>query len=151
MVQRICLLGCLLAAGMLVFVGCGQTASGLKTVKVSGKITYGGGEWPATAAPTLSFTPVAGSGGGDLHNGSATVKTDGSFEATTSSPGDGLVPGKYQVAVQAWDPPGGLADNPNAKSLVPKQFESGATSGLTVDVPAGSAPVNVTWDVPKGS
>ena len=46
--------GLLLAAACVVLFGCGR--GGPEVVKVTGKVTFGGGVWPAEG--TLYFTPV---------------------------------------------------------------------------------------------
>ena len=115
------------------------------TVKVGGTITYGGGAWPHPA--TLTFVPVAGADGGELHTGTAEVKTDGTFAATTFAPGDGLTPGTYQVAVHCKEPD--TEQGPGEKDFAPAKFQSADTSGLEVTVPKGGAEQKVTWDVPK--
>ncbi len=135
-----------LIVGISFILGCsGEGGTAPSTTKVGGKITYGGGEWPHKA--TLSFVSVAGAASNtELHSGSADVKPDGTFTAETFAPGDGLVPGKYEVIVNCWD--SDQVTNPNAKNLAPKEFQSPGTTPLKVDVPAGSAPITVEWDVP---
>jgi hypothetical protein len=118
--------------------GCSEGGGGPSTVKVTGKITHAGGAWDHPA--TLSFIPVPGATNDKPYSAAADVKSDGTFEVS-------LVPGKYQVGVQSWDSV--PAENPNAKSLVPKQYESGSTSGLTLDVPSSGTVKDLAWDVPK--
>lgn len=128
----------LLSAVLCLAAGCSGGEGGPSTVKVSGKITHAGGAWDHPA--TLSFVPVIESGNDKPYSASAAVKPDGTFEVE-------LVPGKYQVAVQSYD--ADPAENPNAKSLVPKEFQSGGSSGLTLDVPKNGSVKELAWDVPK--
>ena len=75
---------------------------------------------------------------------------DGRFEVTTIHPGDGLMPGEYQVSVECWEvaPSMNPADKP--RSFAPDKFQSGATSGLNVVVPADArGPIDVRFDVPR--
>jgi hypothetical protein len=67
---------------------------------------------------------------------------DGHFEATTERPGDGLLPGDYQVAIRPVPiPETGAADDPkglaaSARNL-PARYGDPATSGLTISIQAG--------------
>jgi hypothetical protein len=79
----------------------------------------------------------------------ADFDTAGEFRATSFSPGDGLVPGRYQVSVEAWDTAPQMGSKSLPRSLVPQKYQSPKTSGLEVEVAAGQRKITVVWDVPK--
>lgn len=76
-------------------VGCGP--SGNSMVKVSGRVTFNGG--PPPAVGVVSFQPIEPAAGFDRRPGRASFGTDGVYEATSVTEGDGLVPGTYKVVV----------------------------------------------------
>ena len=133
-----------LLACCLAMVGCGR--SGVEVVPVEGKITYGGGSWPVGG--NLMFAPVSVAEGQPRRSAVATFDTEGNFRATSFHPGDGLVPGEYQAAIECWKVAPGIGV-PRAISYVPDKFQSPATSGLKVTVPQGQRKVAIQWDVPK--
>ena len=71
---------------------------------------------------------------------------------TTMSPDDGVLPGKYLVAIGAAEqvdpgagPAGGMVDqaavakaNQKAKRLIPAKYNDPSKSGFTVEVPGGN-------------
>jgi len=139
-------LGGLLLAGVLVpLVGCGP--GGPEVVEIRGKVTYGGGEWPAPGV--LYFTPAEAAPGLPLRPASAKFDTDGSFLVTSFDDGDGLVPGTYQVGVECWENPPSMDGGGPPVSYVSKAYESSKSSGLEVTVKPGDGVVEVTFDVPK--
>jgi hypothetical protein len=125
--------------------GCGSDR--LEPVPVRGQVRLGGGDWRKPGV--LYFVPQLGSSG-VTRSGLAPFGTDGRFAATTIQPGDGLLPGEYQVHVECWEIPP-TEDAPwLARSYVPKRFQSAATSGLTLAVSADApAPIEVQFDVPQ--
>jgi hypothetical protein len=131
---------------LLLSLGCGD--SGPEIVPVKGTVTYGGGPWPAEGGVFL--TPVEAAAGEPVIPTVVSMAKDGSFVAE-SSVGAGLVPGKYQVAVECWElpPDESRTENPLGKSYVPKKYQDPATSGLSFDVPPGSGAMEVKLDVPK--
>jgi hypothetical protein len=137
---------CLLLLMTAALVGCG--GSGAETIPVKGVVTLGGGPWPTGG--TITFSPVASSG--PLRPAAGAFKPDGTFVVTSFKPGDGLTPGKYEISVECWaalpemSPTG--APSPG-KSAVPEKFRSGKTSGWVLEVPVGSGPLEVKYDVPK--
>lgn len=76
--------------------------------------------------------------------GSASFDAEGNFTVMSFEPGDGLVPGSYQISVLCVesDPPpvpGGF----ESVSYVAPEYK-----GQTLTIEAGSAPVELTIDVP---
>jgi hypothetical protein len=125
--------------------GCQEASPLPPTVPVTGKITFGGGAWPKPA--TVSFVVEEMAAGGTANSGSAEIAADGSFQASTFVPQDGLVPGRYFVNLECWesDP----ADSPSpVQSLIPERYRQGRSSGFQVEVVAGKGPVKVEFDVP---
>ena len=120
--------------------------SEVELVPVEGTITYGGGDWPVPG--TLAFTPIERKADFPLRPGWANFGADGKFQATTFKEGDGLVPGAYQVAVEAFLTPWEMG-KAKPESCVLKEFESPATSGLTVAVDSGKRKMTVQWNVPR--
>lgn len=96
-------IGCLCGMALSTLPGCGasfekpvRTVQG--TVKVEGKL--------ATEGYVL-FTPMLGGGSDPMESGksaSGTIQSDGTFELTTYSEGDGAIIGKHRVAFYKPDP-----------------------------------------------
>lgn len=118
----------------------------VETVPVEGTLTSSGGPWPTFG--TLFFTPVEPAPGLPRRPGWAQFEPDGHFRARTFREGDGLIPGKYQAAVEAFASPWRI-DQPKPASCVPPRFASPATSGLEVTVLPGQKKITLHWDVPK--
>jgi hypothetical protein len=134
---------CLLAVGCMVLVGCG--GSKLDTVTVTGRVTYGGGDWPKPG--TIDFTPKEAAKG-NLHPGTAQFGTDGHF-TVKSGQASGLVPGTYAIRIDCWETPPSM-ENPSAgKSYVPEKYRNAATSGLTLEIKPGDSKKEFTADIPK--
>jgi hypothetical protein len=124
-------------------VGCGSGGSSMPLVPVSGEVTFGGGLPPKSG--TMSFSQIAGTGIKGLPNrpGRAEFGDDGRFTTTTFQPGDGLLPGKYQVRIECMD---GIPDygvSWETVSFVPLDFQP---PELVVE--EGKGPIEVSYDVP---
>lgn len=120
------------------FAGCGP--SGLKTVDVSGKITYGGGPWPKPGK--LTFPCIEPAEGFPNRPGSAEFDVDGNFVASSYGQGDGLHPGKYSVHVECWEVPPSMDATVQAKSYVPENFAP------TFEIKPSDREVTLQWDAP---
>ena len=118
----------LLICLLLVAVGCGNEHG---TVKVSGSVTVGGSSPPGPG--TITFTVVEPASGFPNRPAMAKFDEDGSYAATSYEPGDGLLPGKYQVAVECYETPPNMDGKP-VKSFIDKKYMNGETSGLEIDV-----------------
>jgi len=136
--------------GLLPLLGCGEDDEIGQRYAVNGVVTYNGEPVPNGS---VSFSTEAPGG----RSGSADIKPDGSYSATTLTPGDGLLPGKYKVAVNSVEidmkdvvgKPAGLYRTDLIKKApkkrnVPKKYESPATSGITVDVKQEPVKFNIT-------
>lgn len=103
-----------------------------KTYPVSGKVTYKG---QAVSSGIVLLTPAENG-----HAATGNLEKDGTFYLTTFQKADGAVPGKYQVAVQAFPAEGaGLpgAEFAGKPPPVPLKYMSAQSSGLTAEIKAG--------------
>ena len=140
-----CVRACVSAVilGMFCLAGCGPAYP--ETVPVSGRITLNGGSWPK--AGLLIFAPTEDSVDAPMRPATAQFAADGTFTAaTTYEPDDGLLPGTYQLRVECWEQEPNMEGKP-VKSYVPDKYHNAATSGLEVQVPAGSDPLVLNFDV----
>jgi hypothetical protein len=80
------------------FAGCGEPDRGLK--EVTGSVKYNDGRVPAGEIAVVTFTPD--SGDYQIKGASGDIKPDGTFQLTTSKPGDGAFQGKYKVVLQVF-------------------------------------------------
>ena len=135
----------LLTACCLLIAGC--RPAGPETVPVSGKITFGGGEWPKPGM--LYFTPIKPAQGLPSRPGRARFDIDGDFTVTTFDKGDGLIPGAYKVGVECWEVPPQMDSPQAAKSYVPTKYQSPITSGLEVTVEPRQRSVKLRFAVPR--
>lgn len=129
--------------------GCGGKS--LETVPVSGRVTYGGGQWPKEGR--LDFRPVAAPAGKTLHPGSASFGTDGSFKVVSQQT-PGLAPGEYVVTVECWEemPTMGDAQNPRGspgKSYVPDPYRDPKTTPIRLKIEPSDRSKTLEFDVPK--
>jgi hypothetical protein len=74
--------------------GCGK---GLGMVHVRGKVTYKDGSAPKGGARAIRFEPAQDTTAEVRKAAAGEIGTDGSFEMFTKRPGDGVIPGKYNV------------------------------------------------------
>ena len=137
--------GLLLAAACVVLFGCGR--GGPEVVRVTGKVTFGGGAWPAEGV--LYFTPVEPAEGMPARPAPADFDKEGNFTVTSFDEGDGLVPGKYRVAVECWESAPSMDKPGPVISYVAKKYQTAATSDLVVVIESGSGTTTVELDVPK--
>lgn len=126
----------IVAAALLV--GCGSPS--LDTIPVAGTITYRG---QPLIGGTVFFHP-AGADQGRPAN--ARINPDGSFTAFTLQNAPGLAPGEYKVSVLYLERPLTEAAPSTSKIQIPSRYNSPETSGLTLTVSAGDAPI--TFDIP---
>lgn len=138
--------GWILAGFLALAVSASCRRGDVETVPVEGVLTSGGSSWPVSG--TLFFTPVDPAPGLPRRPGWAQFTPEGQFRVTTFRAGDGLIPGKYQAAVEAFASPWRI-DQPRPASCVPPQFASPASSGLEVVVLPGQKKITLNWDVPK--
>lgn len=121
--------------------GCGS-GSPFKYVAVSGKATYEDGT-PIPGGCRLMFTAQDAAPVGNAYprTGIASVDGNGAFDCVTSYKyGDGLVPGKHKVVVQA-------ANERDGKLVVPKEYASLETTPLIIDT--ANSPLEIKVPKPK--
>ena len=131
-------LGLLLA--LTVTTGCGEKGPGL--IPVTGKITYGGGDWPKPG--NVNFNAVEPAEGFSRLNGTAELATDGTFTVKSTGTKMGLMPGKYMVMIECWEEMPSMETNTAGKSYVPADFPP-----QEVVIAVGDKKKEVTFDVPK--
>lgn len=129
----------------LLAVGCGQR--GPEIVPVDGTITFGGGPWPKPGV--LNFAVDSVSPGMPNRPAMGLFDTDGRLTVTTYTKGDGLIPGKYKMAVECWEVRPEMGSPTPPKSYVPTRYGSPSTSGFTVMVEPGQKVVKLDLDVAK--
>lgn len=108
---------------VVLLAGCTDSSSPFDYVPVSGKATYEDGT-PIKAGIRLQFKSIDQTAIEAAHPRPAltTLDAEGRFENVTSYKyGDGLVPGKHQVAIL------------DADNLVPQEYTNVNTSPLVVD------------------
>lgn len=130
---------------LLFTLGCGR--SGPETVPVDGTVTFGGAAWPKPGV--LVFAVESPAPGMPQRPAMGLFDTDGRLTVTTYTKGDGLIPGKYRMAVECWEVRPDAMSPTGAKSYVPKRYGSPETSGFTVVVEPGQKRVTLNLDVPK--
>ncbi|MCS7303908.1 MAG: hypothetical protein NZ602_02210 [Thermoguttaceae bacterium] len=140
------ILGMLLGWGLA---GCGGQR--LETVPVSGRVTYGGGQWPKEGR--LDFRPIAAPPGKTLHPASAQFGPDGRF-TVVSQQTPGLAPGEYAVTVECWQemPSMGDLQNPRGspgKSYVPEKYRDPKTTPIKLKIEPTDRSKTLEFDVPK--
>ena len=113
-----------LAASLLQFSsGCGDGRGA--RVPVSGVVTIDG---EPLQHGSITFMPIK-IPGSVTRAGGASLK-DGRFSVSSYTPNDGLLPGKYEVIVNATEAMGETAQRWHA----PKKYGNTKTSGLTAEV-----------------
>lgn len=131
---------------VLSLIGCDQ---GPQTVPVHGKVTYQGKPVPTG---TVRFHPVSG---GAVAVGP--IQSDGSYKLARKVPGDGVLPGDYQVTIEAIESsdagPSGpitieqeleldITEGPRSKALVPEKYAALESTDLTASVKPGDNEIN---------
>jgi hypothetical protein len=123
--------------------GCGS-GSPFKYVKVKGKVTYEDGSPIPANGLRIRFFPLDAPKVENAVPRPAYARFDdqGNFDSVTSYKyGDGLIPGKHKVAIEA-------SDGPPNKLVVPKEYQSTSTSPLVVDT--ADSPLEIKVPKPKG-
>ncbi len=120
---------------------CGCSDSGLTPVR--GTVTFEGEPLPTGS---VRFFPAEGG-----RPSIGQIQPDGTYELSTTEPGDGAKPGQYKVAIesvestQAGPAPTSLEQememggtgNTSVTYLLPQEYSSHQSSGLTATVEAG--------------
>jgi hypothetical protein len=125
-------------AGLLLVgvIGCGS-----KLYPARGTVTYADG-----SPVTEGFVVFESKGQEPRTTARGEIRSDGSFELGTHKPGDGALPGNYQVLVTPKSDPN-AADKPSKKPPIHPRFGEFKTSKLEFDVTAAGPnefPIKVT-------
>jgi hypothetical protein len=140
--------GTVAGLGLATLLGCGEDDGIGTRYPVSGTVMYNG---EPLKSGTVNFTPDGAEG----RPAAGDIASDGSYRVTTLTRGDGMLPGKYKVAIQAnytdmtkvVDNPGGLYRSdlkrkaPQIK-VAPEKYASPATSDLTAEIKPESNTLN---------
>jgi hypothetical protein len=133
-----------LAGVMLIAAGCDK---GPRVYSVTGSVKIKGN--PAPEKTRVNFAPV---GGGELAAG--LVDASGNYKLYFGNEGkEGALPGKYKVFLapdassEAYmsGPPSGVPGVPSA-GPIPKEYLSGDSSPLTVEVPESNTTIDINID-----
>jgi hypothetical protein len=125
-------LGTLLPAIALSLGGCSDAEPVLSALE--GKVTYRGK--PTPQAQLVFHPQFEGPGWMPV----ATVNDDGTFQASTKAPGDGVLPGRYKVTV-VWHPQ--ATDEAEGPNFLPPKYSLPTSSPLEIEVdPEGTEPTN---------
>ena len=125
-------------------VGCGG-GSEVPTVRIEGRVTYGGGDWPSAAM--LYFVSLESADGLPSRPVASLLQSDGTFTVTSFSKGDGLVPGRYAVIIESWKTAPTMSA-PKGESYVPEDYHNAKASPIRLDIKPGDSTVTINHDVP---
>ena len=136
---------CLLVGVSAVLVGCGGVSDAPKTVPAWGVVTYNG-----KPMPKISVAFIPGDGIGQIAE--ATTDADGKFELQTREPGDGAMPGNYNVALNSVsdtlpDMPGFENGKEADPSTIPGKYGDSTMSGLTATVATDKSKNDFKFDL----
>jgi hypothetical protein len=124
-----CLVGAVLALGVM-----GQTGCGSKDAyQVRGQVRYKDGSPITGAVRVIRFLPTEDSAAETRKAASADIAEDGSFELFTRRPGDGVFRGKYAVTFSVLTQPLG------GTSLIPAYYTDPRSTPFTVEVDEDAA------------
>ena len=114
---------------LLVFAG-GMSGCGGRpeTAQVRGKVLYKDGTVPTGGVCVVQFQPAADTSAEIRKAASSEIQPDGSFEAYTRKPGDGVFLGKYNVTFSVWKGP------MEPVSLIADKYTKADTTPHTVEV-----------------
>lgn len=131
-------------ATSLILSGCDYDP--LKKVNVSGTVTFDGGPCPGPGRVT--FSPIEVAEGAPKRPAVGGFKADGSYEAMSFRPGDGLVPGTYMASVACFDS-SKLSGSPSDDEFRNANYVSEDFKPVELIVEAGSGSIEFDIDVPK--
>lgn len=123
--------------------GCGRKSD---TVPVTGSVSYRG--QPLTKGD-VQMVPLEIAAGKTRRPATATIDANGQFTMSTFKLGDGMVPGKYGVAIVAIRRYPNLMDpNDKPEYAVPVRYVDPKTSGLIAIIPdQTSKPVQLEFNL----
>lgn len=104
---------------VVLFMGCND---GPRMYQISGKVTFKDGSVPAAGLRVVRFEPASDTTATIRKTASGEITDDGSFQLFTRKPGDGVIPGTYNVTFTIWKGPR------NPISLIAEKFTASATT-----------------------
>src|SRR5262245_1955877 len=119
--------------------GCGK--GNVLTKQVRGQVTFEGGGPPTEGQ--ITFAPIEAAATLPRRPATGDFDKSGTFQLTTFTEDDGIIPGKYRVNINCWREPPTLKTKLSA-NYVPADFKF----DVTVDENAVE-PVELQIDVPK--
>jgi hypothetical protein len=126
----------------LTLIGCGAN----DRVSVSGRVTYGGSEWPTEGL--ITFNCVEPDPGFPRNSGTGRFDRKGNYVVSSQSgKSPGLYPGRYKINLACWEVAPSM-QGPPAKSYIPPEFFREDNDRLTLQVKVGP-PLIHNFDVPK--
>ena len=99
-----------------------------ETAQVRGKVLYKDGKVPKGGVCVVQFQPAADSTAIIRKAASSEIRPDGTFEAYTRKPGDGVFLGKYNVTFAVWKGP------MEPVSLIANKYTKADTTPYTVEI-----------------
>ena len=124
----------------LVFAGCSNSP---RCIPVSGTVTLDDAKVPGPGFIYFT-TAAAGQEGVSSRPGTAAFDADGRYTATTFAPGDGLLPGTYNLRVDCWQTAPNMEGKP-VVSFIPARYQNAASSELVLTVNQDAR--QITFDV----
>jgi hypothetical protein len=110
----------LILSALSTVIGCGASD---EAIHVTGSVKFADGSPVVGESGTVAFHPIA-----EGKSASAAIGSDGSFEAMTEKPGDGMQPGAYKVTLHVFT-------NYRAQTLaIPEKYADVSTTPLTATV-----------------
>jgi len=97
--------------------------------QVRGKVLYKDGTVPHGGACAVKFQPTSGSTAKVRKGATGLIQPDGTFEAWTRKPGDGVYLGDYSVSFAVW-----ASATDSSSSLIPEKYSNPNMTGLTLKV-----------------
>ena len=107
--------------------GCGSQTGGPVTVPVRGVVMLDG---KPLSSGVVQFQPASG------QVATGEIAGDGSFTLSRTTPGDGVLPGTYSVAVVSYDPAAEVQSVENLR--VPLKYTRFGSSGIEITVFPGT-------------
>ena len=133
-------------AACLLLAGCGSR--GPERVPVSGRISYGGGDWSAEGL--ITFNCLEPDPGCPRGSGVGRFDRQGNYTVLShTGQAEGLYPGTYKLQIECWETRPAMDGSPG-KSYVPATFAHSDDASLTVKVEA-KTPLVHNFNVPKRS
>jgi len=120
----------LLATLISVAVTAAGCAGGPESAQVSGKVRFKDGSVPKGGVCVVQFNPASDTTAKIRKAASGEIHDDGSFEAFTRKPGDGVFLGKYDVTFAVW------RSAMDSTSLIDDRYTKASTTPYHVTIDA---------------